>query len=79
MITEILEATINEVLLTNKFEISEFQLGKEPYQILKQEVESTISGASINIYAINHFRGIPVKTHPNDDAIMYCLKLGSGS
>ncbi len=79
MITEILEATINEVLLRNKFEISEFQLGKEPYQILKQEVESTISGVSINIYAINNFRGIPVKTHPNDDAIMYCLKLGSGS
>lgn len=75
MITEILEATINEVLLTNKFEISEFQLGKEPYTILKQEFESAVAGASINIYSINNFRGIPVKMHNNDDAIMYCLKL----
>ena len=77
MITEILEATINEVLQTNKFEISEFQLGKEPYQILKNEVESLMLGVSVNIYSINHFRGIPVKTHSNDDAIMYCLKLRS--
>lgn len=75
MITEILEATINEVLLTKKFEISEFQLGQEPYKLLKKETETLITGISFSIYAINHFRGIPVKLHHNDDAIMYCLKV----
>jgi hypothetical protein len=74
MITEILESAINEVLFTGRFEISEFQLGKEPYTILKHEFESAVIGAWINIYSINHFRGIPVKMHNNDDAIMYCLK-----
>lgn len=75
MITEILETTINEVLLTNKFEITEFQLGKEPYTILKQEVESKMTGVKVNIYSINEFMGIPVKLHHNDDAIMYALKV----
>lgn len=82
MITEILEATIIEVLLTNKFEITEFHLGKEPYTILKQECESAVTGLPINIDSINYFRGIPVKLHNNNDAIMYCLKLrgvGGGS
>ena len=75
MITEILEATINEVLLTSRFEISEFQLGKEPYTILKQEFERGICGISISIYSINKFRGIPVKLHNNSNAIMFSLKL----
>jgi hypothetical protein len=77
MITEILATTINEVLLTNKFEITEFQLGQEPYKILKEEVESKITGTKVSIYSINEFMGIPVKLHHNDDAIMYCLKLRS--
>jgi len=74
MITEILEATINEALITNKFEISEFQLGKIPYELLKSETEKLITGVQFNIYSVNFFRGIPVKLHYNDDAIMYCLK-----
>ena len=45
MITDILVATINEVLLTNKFEIKEFQLGKEPYKLLKEEIENKKVGA----------------------------------
>ena len=75
MITEILATTINEVLLANKFEITEIQLGKEPYTILKEEVESKISGTKVSIYSINEFMGIPVKLHYNDDAIMYALKV----
>jgi hypothetical protein len=75
MITEILETTINEVLLTNKFEITEFQLGKEPYTILKQEIENKTAWVKVNISSINEFMGIPVKLHHNDDAIMYALKL----
>ena len=74
MITDILVATINEVLLTNKFEIKEFQLGKEPYQLLKEEIENKISGARVEIYSIKEFMGIPVKLHYSDDAIMYSLK-----
>ena len=75
MISEILEATINEVLDGNKLEISEFQLGKESYSILKEEVESKIIGAKVNINSINEFMGIPVKKHNSDNAIVYYLKL----
>jgi hypothetical protein len=75
MIKEILESTINEVLLTNKFEIVEFQLGAKPYQLLKQEIENSVSGTSINIYGINNFRGILVEIHPNDNAIMFSLEI----
>jgi hypothetical protein len=73
MITEILLTTINEVALTNELEITEFQIGKEPYQLLKEEIERKILGARVEIYSINEFMGIPVKLHYNDDAIMYSL------
>jgi len=75
MIIEIIEKITEEVLFTSDFKISEFQLGNEPYQMLKKEVESTISNVSINIYSVNNYKGIPVKTHPNDNAIMFVLEL----
>jgi hypothetical protein len=76
MITEILEKTIDEVSQTNKFEISEFQLGKEPYLLLKKEIENIVGGISVNIHKVNSYMGIPVKLYQNnDDAIMYCLKI----
>lgn len=73
MIQELLEAAITEVV-SSKFEITEFQLGKGTYEILKSEVEQ-ITYFKIDIQKINAYRGIPVRLHNSEGAVMYCLKL----
>ncbi len=75
MITEILAKTIYEVQLTGKFEITEFQLGKELYQILKEEVESKILDIKVNVNSVNEFMGVPIKMHYSDDAVIYAIKI----
>lgn len=76
MITELLENAINEVMVSN-YEITEFQLGEEPYNLLKSEVENTISGIKINIEKINYYKDIPVRLHPSKDAVLYSIQLKS--
>ncbi|MBX2903100.1 MAG: hypothetical protein KF872_06030 [Chitinophagales bacterium] len=73
MISELLEATITE-LMDSRFEITEFQLGKTPYEILKLEAEQ-IADFKVDIAKVNSFKNIPVSLHNSDDAVMYCLKL----
>ena len=73
MITELLEATLTE-MMDSSFEISEFQLGEGPYNILKSEAESLVTGYKVDISKVNLFKGIPVSLHPSKDAVMYCLK-----
>ena len=73
MISQLLETTIVE-LMDSKFEISEFQLGKVPYDILKTEAEQ-IAGFRVAIAKVNSYQGIPISLHNSDDAVMYCLKL----
>lgn len=73
MITELLEAAINEVMVSN-FEITGFELGTEPYRILKSEVESILE-IKVNINKINYYKDIPVRKHPSKDAIMYSIQL----
>ncbi len=75
MITELLDSAINQVLYSGIFEISEFQLGKDPYNLLKHEVESKLIGASVNIHTVNTFKGIPVSLHSDHYAIIYFIKL----
>lgn len=74
MIQELLECTITE-LMDSRYEISEFQLGKEPYELLKEELESMVSNFKVDISVVNTYRNIPVKLHPSKDAVMYCLQL----
>lgn len=74
MIQELLLMTIQEVEMS-RFKITEFQLGKEPYWILKNEIEKTITANVVEISKINTFMGIPVTLHNSEDAVMYCLKL----
>lgn len=76
MIIELLETAINEVMVSN-YEITEFQLGAEPYQILKKEVENLVSGIKIDIDKINYYKDIRVRQHPSKDAVMYSIQLKS--
>ena len=74
MITELLETAINEVMVS-KYEITEFQLGGEPYHLLKKEVEKLVPGIKIDIHKINYYKDIPVRQHPSKDAVMYSIQL----
>ena len=76
MITELLDAAINEVEYQQKYEISEFQLGTEPMKIFIAEcLENMGIPAEANISSVNKYKGIRVMGHPSVDAVMYCLQL----
>jgi hypothetical protein len=75
MITELLDAAINETLISN-FEITEFQIGSEPMDILISEVKSSIGiPIEADITNLTNYKGIRVREHVSRDAVMYCLKL----
>jgi len=73
MIKDLLEKAIGEVLPTF-YKITRFELGKEPYELLKTEVESIYKGIEIDINKINHYRNIPVHLHDSKDAVMYVIQ-----
>jgi hypothetical protein len=75
MITELLEAAINELEYQQKFEITEFQLGVEPMQIFIDEAKETMGSLVADISKITKFKGIRVREHPSKDAVMYSIAL----
>jgi hypothetical protein len=79
MIRELLEQTINEISYSDKFEISEFELGRHIYKLLKEEIESDgFTSFNISIEKINYYRGIPVNLHQtNPNAFSISIKLKS--
>ena len=76
MITELLDAAIDEVNYNAPFELTEFQLGFETMKIFIDEcrdgmnipVEAIISG-------ITKYKGIPIKEHSSENAVMYSISL----
>ena len=76
MITQLLDAAINELEYQQKYEISEFQLGTEPMRIFIAECLENIGiPVDANISSVNKYKGIRVREHPSKDAVMYSLKI----
>lgn len=75
MIIELLEKALNEVM-TSKFEITEFQLGKEPMKLFIDECKKAF-GVPIDaeITTITKFKDIRIREHPSKDAVMYVIQL----
>ena len=76
MITELLDAAINEVSCNNLFELTEFQLGIEPMIIFIEECKRNMGvPMDAEITKINKYKEIRVREHPSKDAVMYSISL----
>lgn len=71
MITELLKAALNNIIGSD-YEITEIQLGEEPYRLFIEECETLMDGISIK--TINTFHDITIKQHSSNDAIMYSIQ-----
>lgn len=74
MIHELLDAAISEVT-GSKFEIADFRLGKEPMVLFIEEAKSNMGSIVADIVTITNYKGIVVREHLSDDAVMYSLRL----
>lgn len=76
MITELLDASLEELLYQQKFEITEFQLGEEPMRLFINECKESMGiPIDANITSVMKYKGINVKEHPSKNAVLYSLKL----
>ena len=72
MITELLDTAINECVVS-RYYITEFQLGKEPMQIFVNEAKSMMGSYGADIAKITQYKGIRVREHESNDAVMYSI------
>lgn len=70
---ELLGSIINDARICG-YKVTEFQLGENQYAILKEEIEQTVCGASVNIDKINCFQGVPVRCHMSASAVLFFME-----
>jgi len=76
MITELLDAAINEVDYNPSFELTEFQLGTEPMKIFITECIAHMGiPIEASISSVIKYKGIRIREHHSKDAIMYSIQL----
>lgn len=76
MITELLDATIDEMYNNPSWELTEFQLGSEPMAMFIVECKSNMGiPISAEISKITKYKDFRIREHETKDAIMYSIQL----
>ena len=75
MITELLDAILNELQYQEKSNIKEFQLGEEPMRIFIDEAKQTMGSRVADIATITKYKGVSVTKHHSNDAVMFTLQI----
>ena len=76
MITELLDAVIDEVNCNGAYEITDFQLGSEPMKMFITECLANMGiPIDANITSVNKYKSIPIKLHHNNNAVMYSISI----
>ena len=76
MITELLDAAINEYSSYNSFELTEFQLGANPMILFIDECKRNMGIPNdAGITKIFKYKNVKVREHPSKDAVMYSVSL----
>lgn len=80
MITAKLESGIAEFRVNPQYELVRIELGSEPMQELEESYLKTIqnifeSGVSMKALEVTRYKNIPIRQHPSNDKILFCVKL----